>query len=164
MIEDYGNEKGLNKENGFDPGDSIDAQKELQKEISHELGDRRNIPNRSYYIFESNEERNKALALVEEYRQADETFSYLKDNFGEDKMNDAGIALPFSKSLENQDQKIREFFERKGLRIIEIHKVNEKIDEIIVPDGNITVDVKNNLIIFPKEKAEKPNRSFPRAS
>ncbi|KKQ77958.1 MAG: hypothetical protein A2644_03890 [Candidatus Zambryskibacteria bacterium RIFCSPHIGHO2_01_FULL_39_63] len=142
MIEDYGNEKGLGKEGGFNPEDSRYEQEKLQKEIASSLEEGIHKPNTSYYMFENNEDRNKALDLVEEYRQHDDTFAYLESNFGYDEENPLGIKLPFAKSFENQDEKVQNFFEQHKLKVNKIYRDGEN------------VETKDNLVVLPKNRED----------
>lgn len=121
-------------------------EKDLEKEIATEMGERREKPNALYFIFGNEYEREKALKLVGEYRQIDDSFSFLKDNFCRDQMNSAGIALEFTKSPEEHRKSLTEFFVRNDLNVKKIYP----------PEDSMKIgEQKNSAIPFPEKKEFK---------
>jgi len=137
-------------EKGLSEGAFYNRQQKLKSEIYTEIGRRMEKPSALYFIFENEREKEKALELVDKYRQIDSSLAFLKSNFGIDEINSNGIALEFTKNIENHEIIISDFFKRMGLNVRETYKV-EKEDT----QPSIREKIYNDNVI-PFKLKEKP--------
>lgn len=167
MIENFSNGKGFEKDDGgFFHDDAEHEKKMMETETSRALAERENKPNTSYYIFRNQEERDRALALVDAYRQVDDTFTFLEDSYGHDSGNPAGLKLDFSRSSENQNEKVKGFFQRLAAdaNIEEVYKVSDGVTSFISykkegPEGEPSEQApkRDNVLPFPGKNTPDQN-------
>jgi hypothetical protein len=95
--------------------------KRTQELETHFEQDLRRGPEKIYLIFDSEIARNKALKAIDEVRQHDDLFRYLK-RYHEDpnrERSDIGMELEFTNFTEGRAELVRKFFEQKGLAVNE---------------------------------------------
>lgn len=103
-------------EAGLGEEEFVAKQKERNGMAYKYSAEERNKPHDEYLVFSSPSDKEKALKLIEEYRQIDEAFKFL-DNWGDVPSQESGLKLSFTKSPEDNIQKVEEFFRRNDLSV-----------------------------------------------
>lgn len=102
-------------------------QRRRRKDVRRYEGEIRQNPERLYFIFADRAQQERALKLVEEYRQTEDAFTYLtnwKPNF--ERRPDVGVELDFSRQSEGLEEKVKRFFLNHRLELREkLYKVSE---------------------------------------
>jgi hypothetical protein len=144
------------------------GQKRTQKNTTEYSALERNRPHREYIIFKSPEDKKYAIRCLEEAR-VDDAFRYLTDWRDDSERRDVGIELTFSKSPENNIQKVVDFFARQkseeGRTCIPVETYFDQSQEEqtdvgllgndSLPKADIQNDKPNNVIEMRKSKKDK---------
>jgi len=145
------------------------GQAELERQISAANGAERAKPHHEYFIFESAEDKKKALELISNDRQIDDAFRYLTQ-WGDDPKNpDLGLALDFSNSPEASEAKILDSLSRNNIKAIRVHHTNDAGHETAVFAANPDLENKRlrikNVIPFPiKEPPDSHNQNIKKSA
>lgn len=99
-------------------------QKELKRDISAELGRRREAQSHEYFTFENRARRDEAIALIHKVRDDEghkdhELFRYLlswRPDPAKHK-HEVGLELYFQKTPEDLEEKLRTFFQENGFEL-----------------------------------------------
>ncbi len=137
---------------GLSEGSFGAGQAELEKKNSAHAGGEREKNSSGYVIFATEAEQHKALALIGEYRQHDEAFSYLRNWHADPVRPHRGLTLEFSKTSQDEVIKLRDFFARNGLAIAEYYSSQEQPAPHVSETPLVSRD---NIIELPAKKHGK---------
>ena len=115
--------------------------------------ERKAEPYQSHCVFETEDDRRKALELVAQY--GDTGPLYYKTEHHEDHLNERGVSMDFRDSYENEEADLLAFFENHGLRhkVRAIHHVARDGSETIYSDHpeDFTEDKRAHILPMPQK-------------
>lgn len=141
------------------------AEKQLRLYVDGLIGKERNRDHYEYYIFHSPQEKQIALEKMAEAQQEDEAFRYLQSDWGDDPQHPAeGLVFHFSKSEQDSEKKILDFFARYNIFPRRIHHIDADLNETGVLAEDPQSEKKDissgaKLISFEQYKAEITRRN-----
>lgn len=120
MRENLSEEPGLTEEQ-FRAGE-----KRRQEEIKRHIAESRNGPKKLYFIFETEEQRNRALRLISEKQEYNDLFRFLINWQIDPLRHDTGLEMDFSRHFKNPKEELEEFFRQNQLTLKEEYEVTEE--------------------------------------
>ena len=152
--ENFENESFLIEDDkGLSQDELLEKTRKLQNKASEHFGLEREKTQKIYVIFSSSEDKQKAIEKMTEYRQIDDSFSFLSEWKDDPNLNEVkshiGLELSFSKTPQDIKEKLVNFFEKQHCKIDEMY---------FVSDNNIHTNNRNEVKITNDNVIEIPKR------